>query len=351
MLKMKYAKPKKFIKQIFNQLIIENNLQPKLRISTFSPSIFTLGSYNKEKNILTINLDNIKLCSRNSQSAYLWGLLKIIYHEYNHVIEYNQTISNPNRFLIQLEDYIIKNNPNYYNKYHHDFHIEITANQYALAKIIQKINTTSNLKEYTNSLLPYIELYSILMQIQYQNYDIELVINGLKSINSNKLQQLKEVSKYVDLLINEVPNKHNSKKLEDLLVNETWLSLSLDIQYKIITTKYYLDKIIKSIATLNFEELEYLTNACIYKLKLEETKLFVNNTCKKQLSIIAPNISNDDISLTTLKEEIKTNLAIKEELNKEKINYLKSILSIIQTNASLKKTDKQKIKKQSKIKE
>lgn len=279
--------------------------------------------YDNFDNKIRIFLDSLLQESLYNNTLYLYRLTRTIYHEYAHaIVQNNQSFLTPlEKFYLEIEKYIYLETHNYF--YNHDtFYEELYAETYSIDK------TTNYLKqEYLNTtiynkLKPYLELDELLINLQYNNFDIENNLNFIYKLDKQKIYPT------LDYDVSYLYNKDNLyKNLEDLSQTDKWNNLPLEVQFLIIATKDYLTTIIYDY--LSKSELNFLANAIYYSLRLELTKQENNTNTKTQLvNFNETNITSNEILDMTI-DEITECLEDYEATNKNKIANLQEELNKI----------------------
>lgn len=296
-------------------------VKKELQVIKYTPAL-----WSKELNHIRIMPNIIKKNNSNSLS-YLYDLIKIIYHEYNHQIKLKDYILNENfntieSFTIALEELLFEETDLYLYQ-HNDFYEEIIANVYSIEK------TKNFLQQYPNiyeKLKMYIDNERLWYQIDWINYDLEQFLNYLtKKIKCSIIKKSLYHKFYSYKIVQMLYNQDGSfKPLSILFQDKEWTSLDKKLQYTIVASKSYLQ--VQGYQSLTTEELEFILESLKYSYQKELERSNQNEQLEQQINNFNQSIHNkiltDEITLVS-------NLNYKQQRNTLKIEYLqKEILKI-----------------------
>ncbi len=282
-----------------------------------------VGDYDYTKDEIKIFLSELKAVSP-TKKLYLWELLVTIYHEYNHRLLWSkdQLEKNLDNFALILENLTIELTNIYELNHHDDFKEEIDADVYSLE------NATSFLKHYPNfykDLQGYIENDRLKYQIQFVNYDVEQFLNYItKTIKCfmNKEELFKTGYPYE--IIGLLYNKDGSyKDLSQLVKEEEWTSLDMEVQYTIIASKSYQSEL--DYSNLSLDELIFIKESLIFVYQKELKRFEQNRILREQII----DFNKTTLPLLEYGENHLLRLTKKEKRNHLKIKYLENQLKLL----------------------
>lgn len=150
-----------------------------------------------------------------------------------------------------------------------NFYEEIIADVYANKKTIGFLNNYPNLK---SKLQLYIEKDKIFTDMNYQNYDVQKIINIINKLikcDSNRYEYFDSIFPYgiISVLYN---NNGTFKDIKTLMTEKEWNNYPKEVQYLIISSKAYLDDI--NYESTTKEELEIIEKSLEYTYNLEKKR-------------------------------------------------------------------------------